>query len=67
MIFIILLKGCKKRHWREFILYNWNLLYENMVYRELLIEKTSNHELNLETEKRVEDGFNNFLKVYKYY
>ena len=30
--------GCKKRQWIQFKGYFWNLLYEKMVYRELIIK-----------------------------
>ena len=30
--------GCKQRQWIQFMAYFWNLLYEKMVYRELIIK-----------------------------
>ena len=30
-------EGCKQRPWKDFLLYLWNLLYEKIVYRELVI------------------------------
>ena len=30
-------EGCKQRPWKDFLLYLWNLLYEKIVYRELII------------------------------
>lgn len=36
--------GVKLRHWREFTCYFWNLLYEKIVYRELIISSYEEHE-----------------------
>ena len=30
-------EGCRQRPWKDFLLYLWNLLYEKIVYRELII------------------------------
>ena len=38
-------EGCKERQWREFIIYMWNLLYDKIVYRELLIKNKTKDEV----------------------
>ena len=62
-IYLYHFQGCKNRNWREFIIFAWNLLYENMVYRELLVEKTKCNVTNELNEKNILEGFNNFLNV----
>lgn len=33
--------GCKLRHWKDFINYSWNLLYEKIVFRPLIVNAKS--------------------------
>jgi hypothetical protein len=49
--------GCKERNWREFIIYMWNLLYEKMVYRELIIEESDiniKNKIQINLDKKID-------------
>lgn len=48
--------GCKLRHWKDFLMYSWNLLYEKIVYRQL----------NINIQGNVDDRANQ-RKVEKFY
>ena len=63
--------GCKERKWQEFINYLWNLLYDKMVFRELII-KTNNFEEKNNIENYLDKKYDEFLlstqgKNYKMY
>ncbi len=53
--------GCKERKWQEFINYLWNLLYDKMVFRELIIKTDSFEERN-KIEKYIDRQYEDFLK-----
>jgi hypothetical protein len=48
------------RNWREFIIFMWNLLYDKMVYRELLIEMDEKRKKAFEEEMK--ENCDNFVK-----
>lgn len=52
--------GTKVRNWREFTAYGWNLLYDKMVYRELIIDLPSPQKEKYLQE--IEDKISNFIK-----
>lgn len=45
--------GVKLRPWIEFVVYFWNLLYEKMVYRELIIELPEKEKIQENINKKV--------------
>ena len=48
-------EGCKVRPWRDFILYLWNLLYDKIVYRELVINSEDKIRIELDIQRNVEN------------
>lgn len=52
--------GTKVRNWREFTAYGWNLLYDKMVYRELIVDLPSPQKEKY--LKEIEDKLSNFIK-----
>lgn len=52
--------GCKKRLWRDFMYNLWNLLYDKMVFRELII-KSDNLENKTKIQKEVETKADEYL------
>ena len=53
--------GCKERKWQEFLNYLWYLLYDKMVFRELII-KAENNDEKLLIEKNIGRKCEEFLK-----
>ena len=51
--------GCKERNWREFIIYMWHLLYEKIVYRELIIEE---NDINI--KNKIQIDLDNKIDIY---
>ena len=51
--------GCKERNWREFIIYMWNLLYEKIVYRELIIEEN-----DINKKRRIQIDLDEKIDIY---
>lgn len=47
--------GCKERNWRQFIAFFWNLLYEKMVYRPLIIKAVNEKEKRETIQKKIEE------------
>lgn len=52
--------GCKKRQWRDFTYNLWNLLYDRMVYRELIID-TDSKENKDKMKKEIETKADEYL------
>ena len=51
--------GVKLRTWREFVCYYWNLLYEKMVYRELIVSLPNKEKVQNDIHNRLSD----FIKL----
>ena len=52
--------GCKERNWHEFIAYMWNLLYEKMVYRELIINE-NDQKIKDKIQKELDDKIDIYM------
>ena len=54
--------GCKRRQWIQFKGYFWNLLYEKMVYRELII-KVDNEDIKDNIIKELNNKVEEYVKL----
>lgn len=52
--------GCKQRPWRDFMIHLWNLLYDKIVYRELIIN-TDNEDEKKQLREMIETKAEIFL------
>ena len=48
-------EGCKVRPWNDFILYLWNLLYDKIVYRELIITSDDKNRIQCDIQRSVDN------------
>ena len=55
-------EGCKRRQWIQFKAYLWNLLYEKMVYRELII-KVDNEEIKDNIINELNNKVEEYVKI----